>query len=1092
MYKQIKRFLLAFATLFAGVAAFAQVTTSSMSGQIADEFGEPLIGAAVVAVHEPSGTQYYAITNSDGRYTITGMRAGGPYNVEISFIGMATEIHNGVTLLLGEDYPINAVLKSSEQLNEVVVVASTSKFNTTKTGAGTNISLSQMEELPTVNRSIKDIAKLSPYANGMSFAGADGRSTNFTVDGANFNNNFGLSANLPGGGNPISMDAFQEVQVVIAPYDVRQTNFIGASVNAITKSGTNTVKGTAYTYYYNNQMRGIVAPDKSKLSRLDEDQKNVYGFTIGGPIIKNKLFFFLNGEYTVSPSSMNQWRGSTDGVADPKKYISRTKLSDLEAVSKYLKDTYGYDTGSWTSYPGTESNKKILARIDWNINDRNRLALRYNYTQNLYWQQTNGSSSNAGTRASGNRLSQYGMAYVNSCYNAQNNVNTWSLDLNSRIGENMHNQFLATYTMIADVRGSTSSEFPFIDILDGTADTAGTIAPYISAGYELFTYNNGVYNNTLTAKDDFTIDLGNHHLLAGLSFEHQFANNAYMRNGTGYYRYKSLEDFYNQAAPETVCLTYGYNGNLNPTAQITFNQYGAYLQDEWSVTKNFKLTYGARFDLLAFDEKDIMTNNAIKALDYGGKHVDTGVWPANHVTTSPRIGFSWDVFGDNTLKVRGGAGLFSRLPSLVFFTNMPTNSNMIQNVTSITTTWKGKNSTPDPLLAQFAGPIITDKAALLDKMNSLDPTRFPKNINPADGVVGSEVDGVDPNFKIPTTAKVSLAFDYQLPVSFPLTITAEGIFNKTIYGVKLTNYNIMPSGSWDRMPGADNRLIYPANYKYYKTNAFVLTNTTEGYGYSANVTVNAQPMENLSIMLAYTRTESKEITGMPGSAASSAYTSLYTVDGPEFATLQRSQYVIPDRIVGSVTWTNRTRKGFDTHVSLMYEGYSSNGYSFLYDADINGDGSAYDLIYIPNTPDELKWASVDDMQAFWTFVQQDPYLRSHKGQYAEAYSARAPWVHHFDLRVAQDFQFKIGNSVNKFQFSVDVLNINNMFNPTWGVPSVLDCNSGKILHCTNAESISSTVAPIYSFSGNSDHTYMYSNSIYNTWQIQLGLRYMFN
>ena len=429
----MKRFLLAFATLFAGLAAYAQVTTSSMSGQIADEFGEPLIGAAVVAVHEPSGTQYYAITNNDGRYTITGMRSGGPYKVEISFIGMATEVHNDVTLLLGEIYTINANLKSSEQLNEVVVVASTSKFTTTKTGAGTNISLSQMEELPSVNRSIQDIAKLSPYANGMSFAGADGRSTNFTVDGANFNNNFGLSANLPGGGNPISMDAFQEVQVVIAPYDVRQTNFIGASVNAITKSGTNTVKGTAYTYYFNNKMRGIIDPDKNKLERIEEDQKNVYGFTVGGPIIKNKLFFFLSGEYTVSPSSMNQWRGSTDGVADPKKYISRTKLSDLEGVSKYLKDTYGYDTGSWTNYPGTETNKKVLVRIDWNINERNRLALRYNYTQNLYWQQTNGSSSNAISRASGNRLSQYGMAYVNSCYNAQNNVTPGHLTLTAAL-----------------------------------------------------------------------------------------------------------------------------------------------------------------------------------------------------------------------------------------------------------------------------------------------------------------------------------------------------------------------------------------------------------------------------------------------------------------------------------------------------------------------------------------------------------------------------------------------------------------------------------------------------------------------------------
>ncbi len=1101
MYQSVKRFLLAFATLFAGLAAYAQVTTSSMSGQIADESGEPLIGAAVVAVHEPSGTQYYATTNNDGRYTITGMRAGGPYTVEISFIGMATERHTDVTLQLGETYVLNSKMKYSELLDEVLVIASTSKFTTAKTGAAININSQQIENVPTISRSITDVTKLSPYANGMGFAGGDGRSSNFTIDGSNFNNNFGLSDDLPGGGTPVSMDAIEEIQVVIAPYDVRQTNFIGGGINAITKSGTNTFKGTAYTYFYTPEMRGLKAYSGTKMDKLADDEKQVYGFTAGGPIIKNKLFFFINAEYSKQPSSDNRflWRSSADGVSNKEKYISRVKTSDLQQVSDYLKDTYGYDTGGFDHYTSGITNMKILARIDWNINDNHRLAFRYNITKNDKWQPTNNSSAVVGSRASQNRMGEYGMVFSNTIYSLANNVTSFSLDYNSRLGERAHNQFLATYSFIDDTRSTTSSEFPHIDILDGTADTNGTILPYISAGYELFSYHNGVQNKILTIKDDFSYDLGTHHILAGLSFEHQTADNSFLRNGTGYYRYKSVDDFLNQRVPETVALTYGYNGNMSPTSQVTFNQYGLYLQDEWDVTPKFKLTYGTRFDLLAFNEKDIMTNNAIKAYDFGGKHIDTGKWPESNVMVSPRIGFVYDVFGDNSLKVRGGTGLFTgRLP-LVFFTNMPGNSNMIQNTSNITTEWKGKTSTPDPLLASFAGPIYTNTADLLDKLNSLDPNKFPKVITPDKGAVGSEVDAVDPKFKMPMVAKVSLGVDYQLPVEFPLTVTLEGSFTKTIHGLMLSNYNIKSPDTWDRMPGVDNRYIYPEDYKYYKASkesalkdAYVLTNTNQGYGYTGNITINAQPIPSLSLMAAYTLTESKELTGMPGSQASSTFSNLYTVNGAQFATLQRSQYVDPHRVIATATWTNRTRSGFDTHVSLMYEGYNAGHWSYIFDSDINGDGTAYDLIYIPKTPDELTWASADDMQAFWNYVQQDKYLLSHKGQYAEAYSALAPWSHNIDLRVAQDLTLKIRKTTHKLQLSVDLVNLANLLNPKWGIPQTMAANSGKILHCTNAEDISSTVAPIYSFSGNSSKSWMRTDSIYQTWHIQFGIKYMFN
>ena len=622
--------MLAVMALFISVGMQAQITTAAMGGRVIDDMGEAVIGASVRAVHEPSGSVYGAVTNVDGRYSIQGMRTGGPYTVTVSYVGYSSKSFSNLTLQLGEVYNLNVDLSENiETLGEVVVTATASKFAAEKTGAVTNINQATMVNLPTVSRSISDVVRMSPYSGGgMSFAGGDGRSTNFTVDGANFNNNFGLSSALPGGGTPISIDAIEEMQVVVTPFDVRQTNFIGGGVNAVTKSGTNTFKGTAYTYYKSENLHGtrLAGQDAARA----RDRQYTYGATLGGPIIKNKLFFFVNAEYTKTPGVVNRWRASTDGVADKTNYISRTTLSDMQRVSDFVKQKYGYDTGSATSFPADESNKKLLARIDWNITQDHHLAVRYNYTKNSSWSPTNGNSSNTGYRLNGmNRLSEYSMAFANSMYSTDNIVKTISADLNSHFGSNLSNQLLFTYTKIDDIRGSNSAPFPFIDIMAGYSTAADgsvtqTLEPYMSLGYELFTWNNGVHNNVTTITDNFTAYIGAHKITAGLSYEHQMANNAYMRNGTGYYRYRSLDDFLNSAAPEAVALTYGYDGEKNPAAQVRFNQYGLYAQDEWSLGNNLKLTGGIRFDNISFNNDDVMTNNAIKELDYGGKHVDTG------------------------------------------------------------------------------------------------------------------------------------------------------------------------------------------------------------------------------------------------------------------------------------------------------------------------------------------------------------------------------------------------------------------------------------------------------------------------------------
>lgn len=1095
----LKHLLLAGIAMLAGTLAYAQVTTSSMNGRVTDEKGEPVVGAAVVATHEPSGTVYGAIVNQNGQYTINGMRSGGPYKVEVSSVGYNTLLFKDVTLQLAETYNLSATLKESTEFLEQVVVIGTakSKFSNERTGAATNIDNSQIASLPTVSRSITDVTRLSPYGgNGMSFAGADGRTANFTVDGANFNNNFGLSEKLPGGGSPISIDAIEEMQVVISPFDVRQTNFIGGGVNAITKSGTNTFKGTAYVYHKNENLRGDAIGGEQITGARAKDRTTTYGFTLGGPIIKNKLFFFVNYEYVNTPTIANRWRGSEDGNADANNYISRTKLSDLQKVSDFVKNKYGYDTGSYTNFPADESNQKILARIDWNINDKNHLAVRYNYTLNRGWNAPNKTSMDGGTRASGARTSQYSMSFANSMYAIDNSVHSVSLDLNSRITDNLSNQFLATFSKLDDTRSTGSSEFPFIDILDGSGQN------YMALGYELFSWNNAVHNTIANVRDDLTWYLGNHKVTGGLRYEYQMADNAYMRNGTGYYRYSSLDDFLNGAAPEIVNLTYGYNGEKNPAARVRFSQASIYAQDEWSVRENFKLTYGVRFDGLFFNNKDVVTNNAIlklnyypKAKDFKETHIDTGKWPGAQLAISPRVGFNWDVFNNKSLKVRGGTGLFSgRLP-LVFFTNMPTNSGSVQYQAQI----NAKNAAKKGFtMAEFAGGLVKDANgkvttnALYQKLLGLG---YPANYKPEDGTVPSSISAVDNKFKMPQVWKTSLAVDYAIPTSFPFSVSVEGIFNKTINGVMISDWSMKDAGSYAKFNGVDNRPIYPDSFRN-GTSAFVLENTNKGYGYSASATVNMTPIPEINIMAAYTHTASKEITSMPGSNAESAFTYVPTVAGPNYIDLHNSINVIPDRFIASVTHNDHC----GNHFSLVYETWrGSSNYSYMLTNDMNGDSYAYDAVYIPTDAQvkngDFRFVSDSDRDRFMAFVHKDKYLSKHQGQYAEAYSVYSPWVHRVDFSYKHDFKVKAGKTTNILQLGFDIKNLLNLFNSNWGVMKILNPEIGteaRILKYEGADAEGyATFSTPKGITGNTK-TFTPNHAIGQCWYASIGIKYMFN
>jgi hypothetical protein len=1069
-------------------SVIAQVTGSGIVGKVSGD-GDPLLGATILATHEPSGTTYGTVANNEGRFTLQGLRTGGPYKIEVSFIGFTKAVYSEVTLFLGENFVLNAELKSNVvEASEVTIIGSRpSAFSSDKTGASTNISNEQLRLMPSINRSIGDFTRLSPYSGGNnSFGGRDGRLNNITIDGANFNNNFGLSSNLPGGGNPISLDAIDELQVAIAPFDVKQANFVGAGINAITKSGTNTFKGSVYTYQRNQDYRGNTI-DGFDLGERSKESTATYGFTLGGPIIKNKLFFFVNGEYENSPKPLHDWKLSTDGIANADQNISRVTSNDMDAFKAAL-NNYGYNPGSYTDYDGGSVNQKMLARIDWNINANNKFTVRYNYTKNVADVPTN-STSTVATRTASGRISQNAMSFRNNSYSTDNLVNSLTAELNSRIGNNMTNQILATYTRIEDIRGSLSSPFPHIDIMkDGDA--------FMSAGYELFSWNNGVKNTVMSIIDNFTYTIGTHTITAGISYEDQYVSNSFQRFGTGYYRFSSLADFVNGATPESWGLTYGYGGELNPVADLRFGQLSVYAQDEWNINENLKLTYGLRGDYTSY-LNDLIENTEVSKLTFvDGRKINTGEWPTSKLLLSPRVGFNYDVFGDKSLKIRGGSGIFTGRIPLVFFTNMPTNGGMIQN------TVNRRDGHADLAKLIENGKIITDVNKMVEVLGL--PTQ-------ATAALPSSIAAVDPDFKLPQIWKTSIAADYQLPTSFPMAVTVEAMYSKDINAVSQINAN-MPNpidSTYAKFSGSDNRYIYGHKAINSRVNdAMILVNNSDGYGYTFNAIVTAEPIQNLKTMLAYTHTVVKEISGNPGSQANSAWNGQPSINGPNLLDIQNSQYVTPNKLVGSISYRKEYLNFFATSIGLYYAGYNAGNFSWVYSTDMNKDGVNNDLMYIPSSKDELQFKEIvgftaaEQADAFWAFVNQDSYLSKHKGEYAEAYSAKMPWVNRFDLKIAQDFKIKVGNSYNTLQVSLDVLNLGNLLNDAWGVTQhAAPSNFGKVL---KYEGVDSNNKPIYSMYFTektvddtkikipASQTFSNYNNSSNAWQLQLGVRYFFN
>lgn len=1053
----------------------AQVTTSSVSGTVKDEKGAPLTGASVKVTNTQNGAVKYSSTDKNGRFTIPNLDPGGPYTVTVSFVGQTIPDKTEVYLQLGTTEVLDFTASTSASVLENVLVTGRGA-RTVKTGTATNFNQRIINAMPNIGRSITNLSTLTPQAGaGNSFGGRDGRYNNIQIDGASFNNNFGLSNNpLPGGAvQPISLDAIEEISVNVSPYDVRQANFTGAGINATTKKGTNKFKGSVYGFYRNEGFLGRKAVGQ-KVPTVTESSSKTYGVAVGGPIIKNKLFFFLSGESVQSDAPGIVWkarRGAASG--DPNE--SRTQAADLEAVSQYLKSKYGYETGPYENLGNFNTkNQKVLGRLDWIINSKHSASFRYNYSKTDDDQLLNGTSA-PNPRGSSNRWSINSMSYQNSNYANTNVLSSYALELKSNFNNKFSNQFIATYTEANDPkRSSPSALFPFIDIWNGGDN-------YIAAGYELFSYNNDVQNNTLTFNDNVTYNTGKHSITAGAAYEKIYVKNYFMRYGTSYYRYASVADFLANAVPTSFAITFPVAGRT-PFVELDFGQASLYAQDEIKFNDRFKLTVGLRADRPLFNN-NMLGNSSIQALtfaDLNGKplNIDVSKWPNEKTYWSPRVGFNWDLEGNKNTIIRGGVGVFTGRFPFVWFTNQPSNSG-----TSVV-------------------PYEVTGAALSNYLFNPDPLHYASSFPSSAGAppLPSSLAAVDKNFKMPQVLRISAAVDKKIANDW--TLTLEAIYNKDINA--LMQYNANQKTPVGVTAGAGSRPLFgntnaTRRYNAGISEAMILTNTKKGGAGIFTAQIAKRFNKNWDFSFAYTHTESFDLSGNPGSQASSAWSNIPSLRGNNDLDLSYSDFGTPNRVVAYASYKANWTKFLSTTFALVYMGYEQGRFSYRYSNDFNQDGISSDMIYIPKDASEITFVTngaftpAQQSAAFFAYVDQDKYLSKNKGQFAERNGAKMPWFGNLDFRILQDIMPISKHKNYGLQLSMEIENFTNLINSDWGVSKRINYNNGAILAVASAPTATTPATYRMNLVSGALPTSTYSSviTVGNTWRMNLGLRLNF-
>lgn len=1095
--------------------AMAQITTSGISGKVTAN-GEDIIGATIKAVHQPSGTVYRAVTNIDGRYSIQGMRPGGPYVLEVSYVGYKTKEVKNFNLSLGQNTILNESLsENAEMLQDVVVTADrNNNMRTDRAGATTSINADQIEAVPTVSRSMNDLLKLTPQGanvgSGFSVGGGNYRQSYVTVDGAAFNNAFGIGGNLPGNGSPISLDALDQISVSSSPYDVRLSGFTGGAISAVTKSGTNDFKGTAYMYTTNSHLRGNKVSDY-ELNRL-QSHATTWGASFGGPIIKDKLFFFANGEYqsniSAGPSGTARVNAS-DEWSPSSGTVHRPLQSDMDNMLSFLNKTYGYNPGRYQGYSLDTPSYKFLARIDWNINENNKLNFRFSKSHDKDSSAPSSSTTPfkdtviypggedaTGGKSQSGRTANAGLYFESARYYQEKNFTSFAAEWNSKWG-GVSNVLRATYSYQDEPRTYVGGLFPTVDILKNGSY-------YMGFGPDPFTEGNLRQVKTFVATDEATWSMGIQNFTAGLQFETNKATNGFGAASAGYYVFESMDDFMNGKAPRSYGVTFPMDGSSQFKATMKYNQFSAYVQDQVNFSDRFRLTAGLRFELPIYPELENNYNKAFAALKYkdnaGNEHsYSTDQLPDAPLTVSPRVGFNWDILGNHKLVLRGGTGYFiGRLP-FVWLVSAVGNAGCGQYTYYYNTpSDKGATYKMDKFYAS------RDEQVKVLQQQGLA-------VNREDAAAPSSPTIIDKDLKMNATWKTSLALDAKLP--YDVDFSLEGIYSREFNPATVINLSRYWDGKTVKLAPGDERHYFSQSNK---NNPYMITNAGhKAYYYSITASLAKKFAFGLNLSASYTYSKAKSYGDGVGDQVNSAYyNNRYSVNGNNDMELGYGTYVAPNRLLISASYKKDYGKNFGSEVGLIYEGmnmgyadgYSCTRYTYQLTGNVVNDYGSNGLVYIPASREALnewKFTDVKDKAGkvtytaeqqkddFWAYINQDDYLKNHKGEYAERGGAVMPWHHQLDFKFNQNFYLNVAGQKNTLQFGVDIKNLANLLNNSWGLYKKV--KNTKLLKYTAGKN---GAAGSFQFQKDGKEvlskTYTNYTSFNSTYSIQFSIRYIFN
>jgi outer membrane receptor protein involved in Fe transport len=1071
------------------------VTTAAVSGRVTGPGGAPVVGARITAVHRPSGTTYGASTRPDGRYTIQGMRVGGPYTLTVRALGFAPDTRDGLSLSLGTQADVGFALSTvAARLSEVTVQAAApaGTLSPNRTGAATNINREAIATLPTISRTIGDLTRLTPQASATgAIGGLDSRFNNTTIDGAQFNNAFGLGTGQPGGRtnvSPIPLDAIDQIQVNVAPYDVRQGSFVGAGVNAVTRSGTNEVEGSAYFFGRNERFVGknaFGAPFNPGTFTFGQ-----YGARLGGPILRNKLFFFLSAETDELTQPGTTFLPNTGGQTVGGN-TTRVLATDAQQVSDLLRQRFGYETGPITGYDFSTPSTRALARLDWNASERHKFSLRYTQLNST----SDFPASNSNSLGFGNRRgTTQALSFQNSGYAIKEDNRSVVGEWNAQYGGRLSNNFIVGYTSNDESRKARGAIFPTVDILDGTGAT------YLNVGFEPFTPANQLRYSTFQAQNNLTVYAGHHELTFGAAAERYRSENVFFPGSQSVYVYNTLADFltdvnaYNATTPATrspVTLRRfqvrynnipGQDEPLQPLRVITAS---AYAQDQWTVSPRVKLTYGLRIDVPSFGATGF-TNaqaNGLTFRDETGAAVQyqTQKLPDTRALFSPRVGFNWNAVGERRTQLRGGTGIFTGRPAYVWISNQ-IGQNGIQTGFVQADNTRDYAFNPNP-----------------------DAYKPPPTGQPA---ASYELNFTNPDFRFPQQWRSNLAVDQRLPLG--LVATVEGVYGRDVNGVYYINANLPAAQT--RFAGPDQRPRWTANRLNSNiVAAYVLKNQTVGYNYNVSASLEKSFRSGLYAKAAYNYGVAKN-TVDPGSIAAGTWTGNPISADPNAPGVGLSTFTPLHRSLVALSYRREYLRLGATTVSLFAERSNSQNFfngvfagntSYTYSGDLNGDGAdGNDLLYVPRDRSEMRFLPItaangtvqftaqQQTDAWEAYIQQDPYLRKHRGEYAKRNAVFLPQVVRADASLAQEIFRPVFGKRNSLQVRLDVFNVTNLLNKNWGVGRQLVSN--QPLAAAGASGLGEAQYRMRVVNGQLlNTTFQRTAGINDVYRMQLGVRYTF-